>query len=83
MNNASVVGMTSASKKRTLGEITKPNASGSGGHNKAVGQPQDPNMLWIEKYAPNTIEELVINKKKVKEFIDIAEDDTGGGFLVL
>ena len=83
MNNASVVGMTGASKKRTLGEITKSNASGSGGQNKAAGQPQDPNTRWIEKDAPNTIEELVINKKKVKEFIDIAEDNTGGGFLVL
>jgi len=39
--------------------------------------------LWIEKYAPKTIEELVINKKKVEEFIKIVEENGGGGFLVL
>ena len=38
-------------------------------------------MMWIEKHAPRTLEELAVNKKKVKEFIEIAEEQ--GGFLVL
>ena len=37
--------------------------------------------LWIDKHAPQTTEELVVNKKKVKEFSEIAEGT--GGFLVL
>ena len=36
--------------------------------------------LWIEKFAPTALDELVINKKKVSEFCEIAEL---GGFLVL
>lgn len=39
--------------------------------------------MWIDKYSPQSVEELVINKKKVREFIDIIEEGAGGGFLVL
>ncbi len=56
------------SKKRILTKITKTSVD---------------NSLWIEKHAPKTIEELVINKKKVQEFIDIVEENGGGGILVL
>jgi len=41
------------------------------------------NSLWIDKHAPKTIDELVINKKKVQEFTDIVEENGGGGILVL
>ena len=37
-------------------------------------------MLWIEKYAPKTLQELAINKKKVEEFAQIAESP---GILIL
>ena len=43
-----------------------------------MGGPEQ--ALWIEKHAPQTMEELVVNKKKKEEFIEIAK---GGGFLVL
>lgn len=51
-------------------------------------KPSNPNIagdnrLWIEKYTPQTIDDLVVNKKKVKEFIEIAEESGGGGFLIL
>lgn len=39
--------------------------------------------MWIDKHAPNCMEDLVINKKKVGEFLEIAEENGGGGFLVL
>lgn len=39
--------------------------------------------LWIEKHAPQTLEELVVNKRKIKEFIDVVEENGGGGILIL
>ena len=74
--------MTTVSKKRTVGEITKPDG-GSSSKKTAMASESDSSTLWIEKHAPKTIEELVINKKKVKEFIEVVEENGGGGFLVL
>ena len=69
------------SKKRSYGEITREGVS-SGNKSRAIpGEPDK--TIWIEKHAPKTIDELAVNKKKVKEFIEIAEDNGGGGFLVL
>lgn len=42
-----------------------------------------PDSLWIEKHAPQTLEEIVVNKKKVKEFIEVVEENGGGGILIL
>ena len=70
--------MQAASKKRKIGEITKTYSSG----NKSLAE-SDAKTLWIEKYAPKTMDELVINKNKVKEFVKIAEENGGGGFLTL
>ena len=70
--------MNASSKKRTVGEITK---EGSSSGNKRAQNVNDASMMWIEKHAPRTLEELAVNKKKVKEFIEIAEEQ--GGFLVL
>ena len=62
-----------------MDEITPPSGSGSGKRGAAkAGEPE--RTLWIEKHAPQTMEELVVNKKKKDEFVEIAN---GGGFLVL
>ena len=59
--------------------MTPPSGSGSGKQAGAkVGEPE--RTLWIEKHAPQAMEELVINKKKKDEFVEIAN---GGGFLLL
>ena len=68
--------MAAVSKKRTVGEMTKPNGSSSGKKTVESGKSADnvsAATLWIEKHAPRSVEELVINKKKVGEFIEIAE----------
>ena len=78
--------MAAVSKKRTMGEITKPNGGSSSGKKtieSAKSTADTSKTLWIEKYAPKSVEELVVNKKKVGEFIEIAEESGGGGFLVL
>ena len=36
--------------------------------------------MWIDKYAPKTIEELAMNKQKVKDFMKLAENP---GIVVL
>lgn len=83
-NTAKIV---TISKKRTIDQLTKPeveNGSGgmSGGAKTATGC-KDASALWIEKYAPKSLDELAVNKKKVEEFIRIVEENGGGGFLVL
>lgn len=44
---------------------------------------KDTTSLWIEKHAPTSLDDLVVNRKKIKEFTDIVEENGGGGFLVL
>ena len=65
--------------------MTQASGSGSGGSGKLGRElsQTDSSMMWIDKYSPQSVEELVINKKKVREFIDIIEEGSGGGFLVL
>ena len=70
------------SKKRTVQQKTQSVGEAQASKGSNQGDFTD-KRLWIEKHAPQTIEELVVNKKKVKEFIDIAEEGGGGGFLVL
>ena len=69
--------MAAVSKKRTVGEITKPNGGSSSGKKTIESGKSAANAssatLWIEKHAPRSVEELVVNKKKVGEFIEIAE----------
>ena len=36
--------------------------------------------MWIDKYAPKTIDELAINKSKAREFIKVAENP---GIMIL
>ena len=33
--------------------------------------------MWIDKYEPKNVVELAMNKKKVQEFVEIAEKDYG------
>ena len=61
-----------------MGEMTPPAGSGGKRAGAKAGEPE--RTLWIEKHAPQTMEELVVNKKKKDEFVEIAN---GGGFLVL
>ena len=39
--------------------------------------------MWIEKYAPQTLDDLVVNKAKVREFVETVEEGAGGGFLII
>ena len=80
--------MAAVSKKRTVGEITKPNGGSSSGkktimQGKSAAEDSSAATLWIEKHAPRSVDEVMVNKKKVGEFTEIAEKDGGGGFLVL
>lgn len=58
------------SKKRQVNQIT---GSSSGGDGKKIVTSAARDALWIEKHAPTSIEELVVNKKKISEFVDIVE----------
>ena len=49
--------------------------------NKNVSKTSDDQAeLWIDKYAPKTIDELSINKQKVREFMKVAENP---GIMIL
>ena len=37
-------------------------------------------VMWIDKYAPKTIDELAINKQKVRDFMKVAENP---GIMIL
>ena len=39
--------------------------------------------LWIDRYAPKTIEELAINKKKVAEFLEMTQGGQAASILLL
>lgn len=61
-------------QKRRLDQITELSRESPG---KAEEEQAE---MWIDKYAPKTIEELAINKQKVREFMKVAENP---GILVL
>ena len=71
--------MAAVSKKRTVGEMTKPNGGSSSAGKKTIelgksaADASSAATLWIEKHAPRCVEEVVVNKKKVGEFTEIAE----------
>ena len=45
--------------------------------------PVSSSTLWTEKYQPKTTEELAVHKKKVQEFIDIAQGEMASNILIL
>ena len=60
------------SRKRTLAQMT---AEDRGENPRAQAS-----TIWTEKYAPKTLGELALTKKKIEEFIELAENP---GVLVL
>lgn len=49
---------------------------GGGGEQKIVSK-NEQRELWIDKYEPKSVPELAMNKKKVQEFVEIAEREHG------
>ena len=63
-------------QKRRLNQIT-----GQESAQRSTGKASvDQSIMWIEKYAPKTIDELAINKQKVREFTKLVENP---GIMIL
>lgn len=75
--------MTQDVNSASSGKDKKATTGTDGLNVSSLGAKRDDSSLWTEKHAPQTIDELVINKKKVQEFIELVESHGGGGFLVL
>ena len=72
MLSSSQFAVQAKSKKRTIAQITK--------DDKVMDSQEWKSTIWIEKYAPKTLTELAIQKKKLEEFLELADNP---GVLVL